>query len=119
MNSHNRKVDAGSKEQDFIGDDITILRTSSCEHNRKDVNDDVARSMIGGGGRPAVSERTLSFLPGEESSESVGSVTCSTSDVTQTRHRLPDPRRRSAAGLEPTEPITLLLALIKPEPTTS
>jgi len=41
------KVDMGSKEQDFIWDDITILRTSSCEHDRKDVNDDLALLMIG------------------------------------------------------------------------
>ena len=62
MNSRNRKVVTGSKEQDLIGDDIKILRTSSCEHDWKDVNDDVAPSMIGGGGRPDVLERTLSIL---------------------------------------------------------
>jgi hypothetical protein len=62
MNSRNRKVGTGSKEQDLIGDDMMILRTSSGEHDRNDVNDDAALLVIGGGGRPAVSERTLSIL---------------------------------------------------------
>jgi len=38
------KVGTGSKKQDLIGDDITILRNSFCEHDRKD--DDLALSMI-------------------------------------------------------------------------
>ena len=40
-------------------DDEMNLRTSFREHDRKDEKDDVALSMIGGGGRPAVSSRTL------------------------------------------------------------
>src|SRR5664279_555025 len=62
MNSRNRKVGTGSNAHDLTGDDIAILRTSTCEHDRKDVNDDVALSMVGGGDRPAVSERTLSIF---------------------------------------------------------
>jgi len=62
MNSRNRKVGTGSKEQDLIGDDMITLRTSSCEHDRKDVNDDVALLVNGGGDRPAASKRTLSIL---------------------------------------------------------
>jgi len=83
MNSRNMKVGTGSKEQDLIGDDIAILRTSSREHDRKDVNDDGALLMIGGGGRLAVSKKD---------GESVRHVTRRASDITvmskQRRHRL-------------------------------
>jgi len=60
------KVSTGSKEQDLIGYDITILRTFSCEHDRKDVNDDFAPLMIGGCERPPVSKRTRSILQAEK-----------------------------------------------------
>jgi len=53
MNSRNMKVGTGFKEQDLIIDAITILRTSSCEHDLKDMNNDLALLMTGGGGRLA------------------------------------------------------------------
>ena len=62
MNSRSRNVGTGSKEQDLIGEDMTIFRSSSCEHNLKHVNDDVALLITGGDGKSIVSERTRSIL---------------------------------------------------------
>jgi len=63
----------GPKEQDLIEDHIMILRTSSVEQDRKDMNDDLALLMSGGGGRPAaVSKGAFSIVRAEKISESAG-----------------------------------------------
>jgi len=53
MNSCRSKVGTGSSEHDFIGDFMTISRTSASVYWRKDVGDDGAWLITAGGGNSA------------------------------------------------------------------
>jgi len=60
MYSRIRNVGTGYSEQNLTGDVMIICRISVCVHGRNDASDDVAGARTGGGGKPAVLERTLS-----------------------------------------------------------
>ena len=62
MYSCTKNVGTGSSEHDLVGDDISRRRTSCSVHCRKHAIADVATDNSGGGGSPAVSERTASTL---------------------------------------------------------
>jgi len=60
--SRTRKVGHGSNEHDFVGDDMMIRRTSVSVVGRNDDRNDVAVSVMIGGGADAVSALISSTL---------------------------------------------------------
>ena len=74
MNSHTRKVGTGSREQDLIGDVITMRRISAGVHDRTDDSVDDVLHTTSGAGRSTVARRVIVYLLGEIGSEPVGSV---------------------------------------------
>jgi len=74
MNSRTRKVGTGSREQDLIGDVITMRRISAGVHDRTDDSVDDVLHTISGAGRLTVARHVIVCLLGEEGSEPVGSV---------------------------------------------
>ena len=98
MNSCRRKVGTGSIEHDFIGDFMTICHTSASVYWRKDISDDGAWLITGGGGNPAVSFQISAIFVAKKAAKS--SALWLVDPVTSLWHPNMDDNERQMSGDE-------------------